>query len=911
MIFWIDLVLLSGFWVFGFSNPNGFLSLSCGGSSYTAAYNISWVSDNDYIETGNTTAVTYIEGTSTSTVPIRFFPDSQSRQCYKLPVRKDLSSVLIRATFVYRNYDSQNQPPAFRVSLGRSVTSTVDLRTKDPWIEELVWPVNKDSLSLCLLAVKGRGIPVISSLEVRPLPLGAYRNSLEDSPNAILRRSYRINSGYTNGTIRYPSDPFDRIWDPDQSFAPFHTSWNFNRLARLSSFNITETPPDTVLQTARILARKEILSYTLSLDTLGGYYIILYFAGILSLSPSFSVTINNEVKQSEYTVTSSEASALYFTQKRISELNITFEKFKFNPQVNALEVFQILQIPPEASSTTVSALKVIEQFTGQDLGWQDDPCTPLPWNHIECEGSRVTSLFLSQINLRSISPTFGDLLDLKTLDLHNTSLTGAIQNVGSLQHLQQLNLSFNKIKSFGSELENLINLEVLDLQNNSLQGSVPETFGKLKKLRLLNLENNNLVGPLPQSLNRTGLEVRTTGNPCLSFTSSSCNNVSSTIDIPQVTIPTNKKHKKQNRIAILLGVSGGALFATLLIFVFMSIFTRRQRNKERDITREQLKMQNWNTSRIFSHKEIKTATRNFKEVIGRGSFGSVYHGKLPDGKQVAVKLILSSTRLSAQTFPIMHSNPRPRTHSSLVHLLSQIRHQNLVSFEGFCYEPKRQILVYEYLPGGSLADHLYGPSRKRLSLNWVSRLKVAVDAAKGLDYLHNGSEPRIIHRDVKCSNILLDKDMNAKVSDFGLSKQFTKADASHITTVVKGTAGYLDPEYYSTLQLTEKSDVYSFGVVLLELICGREPLSHSGSPDSFNLVLWARPNLQAGAFEIVDDVLKGTFDPESMKKAASVAIRCVGRDASSRPSIAEVLTQLKEAYSLQLSYLAASGHTDI
>ncbi|CAH8299401.1 unnamed protein product [Eruca vesicaria subsp. sativa] len=899
MIFWIDLVFLSGFWVFGFSNPDGFLSLSCGGSSYTAAYNISWLSDNDYIETGNTTTVSYIEGTSTSNVPIRFFPDSQTRQCYKLPVRKDLSSVLVRATFIYRNYDSQNQPPAFRVALGRSVTSTVDLRIKDPWIEELVWPVNKDSLSLCLLAVKGRGIPVISSLELRPLPLGAYKNSLESSTKVILRRSYRINSGYTNGTIRYPADPFDRIWEPDQSFTPFHTSWSFNRLTRLSSLNITENPPDSVLQTARILARKDRLSYTLSLVTLGDYYIILYFAGILSLSPSFSVTINNEVKQSEYTVTSSEASTLYFTQKRISNLNITFEKIKFNPQVNALEVYEILQIPSEASSTTVSALKVIEQFTGQDLGWQDDPCTPLPWNHIECEGSRVISLFLSQINLRSISPTFGDLLDLRTLDLHNTSLTGAIQNVGSLQHLQQLNLSSNQIKSFGSELENLINLEVLDLQNNSLQGSVPETLGKLKKLRLLNLENNNLVGPLPQSLNRTGLEVRITGNPCLSFTSSSCNNVSSTIDIPQVTIPINKKHKKQNRVAILLGVSGGALFATLLIFVFMSICTRRQRNKERDITREQLKMQNWNTSRIFSHKEIKTATRNFKEVIGRGSFGSVYHGKLPDGKQVAVKVRFDKTQLGADSF------------INEVHLLSQIRHQNLVSFEGFCYEPKRQILVYEYLPGGSLADHLYGPSRKRLSLNWVSRLKVAVDAAKGLDYLHNGSEPRIIHRDVKCSNILLDKDMNAKVSDFGLSKQFTKADASHITTVVKGTAGYLDPEYYSTLQLTEKSDVYSFGVVLLELICGREPLSHSGSPDSFNLVLWARPNLQAGAFEIVDDVLKGTFDPKSMKKAASVAIRCVGRDASSRPSIAEVLTQLKEAYSLQLSYLAASGHTDI
>ncbi|BAB09427.1 receptor protein kinase-like protein [Arabidopsis thaliana] len=879
MLFW---VLLSSFCVFCFSSPDGFLSLSCGGSSYTAAYNISWVSDNDYIETGNTTTVTYAEGNSTSSVPIRLFPDPQGRQCYKLPVRKDLSSVLIRATFVYRNYDSQNSPPAFHVSLGRRITSTVDLRTNDPWIEELVWPVNNDSLLLCLLAVKGRGIPVISSLEVRPLPLGSYKYSLEGSPDIILRRSYRINSGYTNGTIRYPSDPFDRIWDPDQSYSPFHASWSFNGLTKLNSFNITENPPASVLKTARILARKESLSYTLSLHTPGDYYIILYFAGILSLSPSFSVTINDEVKQSDYTVTSSEAGTLYFTQKGISKLNITLRKIKFNPQVSALEVYEILQIPPEASSTTVSALKVIEQFTGQDLGWQDDPCTPLPWNHIECEGNRVTSLFLSKINLRSISPTFGDLLDLKTLDLHNTSLTGAIQNVGSLKDLQKLNLSFNQLESFGSELEDLVNLEVLDLQNNSLQGSVPETLGKLKKLRLLNLENNNLVGPLPQSLNITGLEVRITGNPCLSFSSISCNNVSSTIDTPQVTIPINKKQRKQNRIAILLGVSGGALFATFLVFVFMSIFTRRQRNKERDITRAQLKMQNWNASRIFSHKEIKSATRNFKEVIGRGSFGAVYRGKLPDGKQVAVK----------------------------VHLLSQIRHQNLVSFEGFCYEPKRQILVYEYLSGGSLADHLYGPRSKRHSLNWVSRLKVAVDAAKGLDYLHNGSEPRIIHRDVKSSNILLDKDMNAKVSDFGLSKQFTKADASHITTVVKGTAGYLDPEYYSTLQLTEKSDVYSFGVVLLELICGREPLSHSGSPDSFNLVLWARPNLQAGAFEIVDDILKETFDPASMKKAASIAIRCVGRDASGRPSIAEVLTKLKEAYSLQLSYLAASAHTD-
>ncbi|CAI0426607.1 unnamed protein product, partial [Linum tenue] len=239
-----------------------------------------------------------------------------------------------------------------------------------------------------------------------------------------------------------------------------------------------------------------------------------------------------------------------------------------------------------------------------------------------------------------------------------------------------------------------------------------------------------------------------------------------------------------------------------------------------------------------------------------------------------------------------------------VHLLSRIRHQNLVCLEGFCYESKQQILVYEYLPGGSLADYLYGMYNAIMD-DWMNRLKIAVDAAKGLEYLHNGSDPRIIHRDVKCSNILLDKDMNARVCDFGLSKQLVQSDASHVTTVVKGTAGYLDPEYYSTQQLTEKSDVYSFGVVLLELICGREPLCHTGTPDSFNLVLWAKPYLQAGALEIVDDNLKGTFDGESMRKASMVAVRCVDRDASERPTIAQVLAELKEAYSIQLAYLAS------
>ncbi|XP_021907318.1 LOW QUALITY PROTEIN: probable LRR receptor-like serine/threonine-protein kinase At5g48740 [Carica papaya] len=902
--FWVCVNLFFSFWVVAFCDPDGYLSLSCGGAtSFVDSSNISWVSDAAYISTGKTTTIDYTEGASSDGVPVRFFPDSdQGRKCYKLPLMNVSSLVLVRAKFVYKNYDGLEEPPAFYVSLGTAITSNVTLATNDPWTEEFIWPVTTDTLSFCLHNIPTHGAPVISSLEIRPLPRGAYQTAMEDYyPDKSLRKCYRINSGYMNGSLRYPVDPFDRIWDADQSYSPFHVSTGINIFSSFSESNLSESPPASVLQTARVLARKDVLSYELPLNTEGDYYIVLYFAGILPISPSFDVIINGDVRQSNYAVQNSEASALYFVEKGIWSLNITLKSIRFTPQINAIEVYEIVDIPSEVSSTTVSALQVIEQSTGLDLGWQEDPCSPFQWNHIGCEGSIVTSLELSGINLRSISPTFGDLLDLRALDLHNTSLTGEIQNLVSLQHLEKLNLSFNELTSFGSDLDPLVSLQILDLQNNSLQGIVPDSLGELDNLHLLNLENNKLQGSLPVSLNRESLEVRTSGNLCLSFSTLACDDVSSnpSIETPQVTILTDKKHTDSHyHLAIIFGVIGGALFGLIFLSLTLFLYTRKKRTGLTYTPRPSAEVRNWNVARVFSYKEIKTATNNFKEVIGHGSFGSVYLGKLQDGRLVAVKVRFDKTQLGADSF------------INEVHLLSKIHHQNLVSFEGFCYESKQQILVYEYLPGGSLADHLYGPSSKKTSLSWVRRLKIAVDAAKGLDYLHNGSEPRIIHRDVKCGNILLDKEMNAKVSDFGLSKQVTQADASHVTTVVKGTAGYLDPEYYSTQQLTEKSDIYSFGVVLLELICGREPLSHSGTPDSFNLVLWAKPYLQAGAFEIVDESLNGTFDVESMKKAASVAVRSVERDALRRPKIADVLAELKEAYSIQLSYLAARGHAD-
>ncbi|XP_020239449.1 probable LRR receptor-like serine/threonine-protein kinase At5g48740 isoform X1 [Cajanus cajan] len=894
---WVGFFLLCSFFLVTFCEQDGFLSLSCGGrTSLRDSSNISWVPDSTYITSGKTTTITYSDGSSSLNISARFFSNSRRRKCYRIPANNSTTVVLVRAKFVYKNYDGLGKPPKFSVSVGTAIAATINLAESDPWSEEFLWTVNKDTLSFCLIAIPKGGSPVISSLEIRPLPQGAYTNGMTNFPNKLLRKSYRIDCGHSNESLRYPLDPFDRIWDADRSFTPFHVATGFKIQLSFNKSSLVEEPPAAVLQTGRVLARRNTLTYNLPFDTLGDYYIILYFAGILPVFPSFDVFINGELVQSNYTINSSETSALYVTQKGIESLNITLKSISFYPQINAFEVYNMVDIPSDASSTTVSALQVIQKSTGLDLGWQDDPCLPSPWEKIDCEGSLVTSLDLSDINLRSISPTFGDLLDLKILDLHNTSLSGEIQNLDSLNHLEKLNLSFNQLTSIGADLENLMNLQILDLQNNSLMGVVPDSLGELEDLHLLNLENNKLQGPLPQSLNKETLEIRASGNLCLTFSTTSCDDASSSppIEAPQVTVVPQKKHNVHNHLAIILGTVAGATLAFLLMCISVLLYKTKQQYEVSHTSRAEMDMRNWGAAKVFSYKEIKVATRNFKEVIGRGSFGSVYLGKLPDGKSVAVKVRFDKSQLGADSF------------INEVNLLSKIRHQNLVSLEGFCHERKHQILVYEYLPGGSLADHLYGTNSQKTSLNWVRRLKIAVDAAKGLDYLHNGSEPRIIHRDIKCSNILLDMDMNAKVCDLGLSKQVTQEDATHVTTVVKGTAGYLDPEYYSTQQLTEKSDVYSFGVVLLELICGREPLTHSGTPDSFNLVLWAKPYLQAGAYEIVDEDIRGSFDPLSMRKVALIAIKSVERDASQRPSIAEVLAELKEAYNIQLTLLDSS-----
>ncbi|KAL5576841.1 hypothetical protein UlMin_018540, partial [Ulmus minor] len=430
-------------------------------------------------------------------------------------------------------------------------------------------------------------------------------------------------------------------------------------------------------------------------------------------------------------------------------------------------------------------------------------------------------------------------------------------------------------------------IQSLDLSNNNLIGSVPDFLSQLANLKFLNLERNQLTGVVPTELVEKsmngGLSLRVGENSNL-CTSSSC------------------KMKKKNNILVPVGASVGGL--VILLLVAAAVLFGLKMRKKTGVTKENVVLMTTddsfesNRKRQFTYAEVIKITNNFERTIGRGGFGTVFHGFIDDS-QVAVKMLSPSSVQGYQQF------------QTEVKLLMRVYHRNLTSLVGYCNEGTNMALIYEFMANGDLGQHLSGDGNAHIT-SWDVRLQIATDAAQGLEYLHNGCKPPIVHRDVKTANILLTERFQAKLADFGLSRIFQTEDGgTHVSTVAAGTPGYLDPEYYLTSRVNEKSDVYSFGVVLLQLITSRPAISRINENERIHISQWVSVQLGNGDINsIADPRLQGDFDTNSMWKAVEIAMACLSQSSTRRPNMSIVVTELKECLVAELSRRGDSRVTD-
>ncbi|KAG5625829.1 hypothetical protein H5410_011047 [Solanum commersonii] len=367
------------------------------------------------------------------------------------------------------------------------------------------------------------------------------------------------------------------------------------------------------------------------------------------------------------------------------------------------------------------------------------------------------------------------------------------------------------------------------------------------------------------------------------------------------------KKKSSSHTGIIIGVSVGCAVLVLLTLC-AGLYAFRQRKMAERAGHSSNPFESWDRdtsgavpqlkgARWFSFDEIRKCTNNFSEsnCIGSGGYGKVYKGTLTAGEVVAIKRAQHGSMQGAFEF------------KTEIELLSRIHHKNVVSLVGFCYEQGEQMLVYEYIPKGTLRESL--SVKPKFQLEWTRRLRIALDAARGLAYLHELADPPIIHRDVKSNNILLDDHLTAKVADFGLSKLLRDEDKGHVTTQVKGTLGYLDPEYYMSQQLTEKSDVYSFGVVLLELITSRAPIERGKHIVRLVAETIYDSKDNSKLYQLIDPRIGPGSKLEGVDRLFTLGMRCVNESGAERPSMGEAVKEIESI--LELASLSKYTEGDL
>ncbi|KAA8537152.1 hypothetical protein F0562_029622 [Nyssa sinensis] len=516
--------------------------------------------------------------------------------------------------------------------------------------------------------------------------------------------------------------------------------------------------------------------------------------------------------------------------------------------------------------------------------------------------SKLGLLNLSNNRLSGPLPTCtGNFSDLKILLLSGNQLTGEIPpEIGQLKNISKLDMSRNNFSGrIPPEIGNCLSLTYLDLSQNQLSGPIPIQIAQIHILNYLNISWNHLNHSLPKEIGsiksltsadfshndfsgwipETGQysffnSTSFLGNPHLCGSYLNPCNYSSTSPL-ELNNQNGNKPQVPGKLKLILAL--GLLICSLVFITLAIIKTRKVRKNSKS----------WKLTAFqkleFGREDILECLKD-NNIIGRGGAGIVYRGTMGNGEQVAVKKLLGISKGSS------HDNG----FSAEIQTLGRIRHRNIVRLLAFCSNRETNLLVYEYMPNGSLGEVLHG--KRGGYLKWDTRLKIAIEAAKGLSYLHHDCSPLILHRDVKSNNILLNSDFEAHVADFGLAKFLQDTGTSECMSAIAGSYGYIAPEYAYTLKVDEKSDVYSFGVVILELITGRRPVGDFGE-EGLDIVQWAKMRTnwsKEGVVKILDERLKNVPVDEAMQ-VLFVAMLCVQEQSVERPTMREVVQMLAQA----------------
>ncbi|CAL4938680.1 unnamed protein product [Urochloa decumbens] len=539
--------------------------------------------------------------------------------------------------------------------------------------------------------------------------------------------------------------------------------------------------------------------------------------------------------------------------------------------------------------------KAVTNSDGVFLNWREQDADPCNWKGVGCDihSKRVINLILAYHRLVGpIPPEIGRLNQLQSLSLQGNSLYGPLPpELGNCTKLQQLYLQGNYLSgNIPSEFGDLVELEALDLSSNTLSGSIPHSFDKLSKLTSFNVSMNFLTGAIPSSgslvnfndtsfVGNLGLCGKQINAVCKDALQSPSNGPQS----PSSDDMNKKNGKNSTRLVISAVATVGALLLVALM-CFWGCFLYKNFGKK-DMRGFRVELCGGSSVVMFhgdlpySSKDIlkKLETMDEENIIGAGGFGTVYKLAMDDGNVFALKRIVKTNEGLDRFF------------DRELEILGSVKHRYLVNLRGYCNSPSSKLLIYDYLQGGSLDEVLHEKSEQ---LDWDARINIILGAAKGLSYLHHDCSPRIIHRDIKSSNILLDGNFDARVSDFGLAK-LLEDEESHITTIVAGTFGYLAPEYMQSGRATEKTDVYSFGVLVLEILSGKRPTDASFIEKGLNIVGWlnflASENRER---EIVDPNCEGV-QIETLDALLSLAKQCVSSLPEERPTMHRVVQMLE------------------